>query len=328
MDKLDRMFQLDRILHERRLPVPRRVLEERMECSPATVKRAIENLRNYLSTPIVYDRTRNGYYIDGDASEHEIPGLWFSEQEIHALLTMDRLLSRLEPGLMEVEIGPFRERLKSLLGKIEGPGRQIRRIRILAIGRRRPVSHHFPRAAHAVLQRNKMRIIYRSRSSDETSKRVISPQRLTHYRDNWYLDAWCHRRDALRIFSLDRIREAKVLDEAALDIDEEELDQSLASAFGIFSGPADRLAVLLFNEHRARWVAEEDWHSRQEGRWRADGRYELRIPYGNPTELIGDILKYGSDVEVLEPTDLRDAVRDEIREMSACYEKPPHGITK
>lgn len=56
-----------------------------------------------------------------------------------------------------------------------------------------------------------MRIRYHSRSKDERTERVVSPQRLIYYRDNWYLDAWDHLREALRSFSIDRIRGAPLL---------------------------------------------------------------------------------------------------------------------
>ena len=54
--------------------------------------------------------------------------------------------------------------------------------------------------------------------------RTVSPQRLAHYRDNWYLDAWCHDRDALRIFALDQMRELRIASGQTRDVDDAELD--------------------------------------------------------------------------------------------------------
>jgi predicted DNA-binding transcriptional regulator YafY len=67
-------------------------------------------------------------------------------------------------------------------------------------------------------------------------------------------------------------------------------------------------------------VAQERWHSAQQGRFLEDGRYELRVPYRDPRELIMDILKYGADVEVVAPEGLRQAVTAELREALARYE--------
>jgi proteasome accessory factor C len=148
---------------------------------------------------------------------------------------------------------------------------------------------------------------------------VISPQRLVHYRDNWYLDGWCHLRDGLRIFALDRIESATLLDEPADDLPEEELDRRLARSYGIFSGVPRTSAVLRFTAHMARWVSEEHWHPQQIGQWMTDGSYELTIPYAEPTELVRDILRFGAEVEVVRPESLRGLVRNQLAAALAQY---------
>ena len=151
--------------------------------------------------------------------------------------------------------------------------------------------------------------ITRTRSTDERTRRTVSPQRITHYRDNWYLDAWDHDREALRSFAVDRITQARLLDEAARDLDEAVLDQHLASSYGIFSGEPRGWATIVFSPKVARWVADEHWHSRQQGRFLPDGRYELKLPYSVPRELLMDILHYGADAEIIEPAVLREQAR-------------------
>jgi predicted DNA-binding transcriptional regulator YafY len=160
-----------------------------------------------------------------------------------------------------------------------------------------------------VLGRRRLAFEYRARSTDETTRRTVSPQRITHYRDNWYLDAWDHEREGLRSFSVDRIARARALDEAAIDVDEGELDRHLGGGYGIFSGEPKGVATILFSARAARWVADEHWHSQQQGRHLADGRYELKVPYSAPRELLMDVLHYGSDAEIVEPKSLREQAR-------------------
>ena len=69
-----------------------------------------------------------------------------------------------------------------------------------------------------MLDRRQLAFEYRARSTDQHTRRTVSPQRLTHYRDNWYLDAWDHEREALRSFAVDRIGNARQLEEAARDL--------------------------------------------------------------------------------------------------------------
>ena len=185
----------------------------------------------------------------------------------------------------------------------------MQRIRVVASGSRRLDEASFRTVASGVLLRRRLKFRYRARSTGETTLRTVSPQRLTHYRDNWYLDAWDHERAALRSFAVDRIAAPQLLDEAASDRDEAELDQHLAGSYGIFSGAPKAWATLRFSAHSARWVADEHWHSQQQGSFLPDGRYELRVPYSNSRELLMDVLKYGPEAEVVAPLSLREEMK-------------------
>lgn len=321
MSNLQRIYQLHRILASRTVPVPHQTLEERLECSRATVNRTIESLRLYFNAPILYDRERNGYYYDTqEKSVFELPGVWFDAQELHALLTMQQLLEQIQPGLLGMQLKPVRERLKKILAaQFPGDAAAINRIRILSMMGRQSVLRHFQTAASAVLQRKQLDITYHSRGRDQQTERTVSPQRLTHYRDNWYLDAWCHKREALRSFAVERIAACQVRDCAARDIAGSELNAHFASSYGIFAGQAKHTAVLRFTAERARWVADEQWHPHQQGQFLLDGSYELRIPYANETELVMDILKHGAAVEVIAPEALRQIIRQNLQKAQENY---------
>jgi predicted DNA-binding transcriptional regulator YafY len=322
MDLLQRIYKLHRVISSRRHPVSRLTLESELECSRATVRRVIDEMKLYFNAPIEYDRARNGYYYDTqDGQIFELPGVWFNAAELHALLATQQLLEQLQPGLLDEHLKPIKERVEKLLAAGQHDSGEIaKRIRILRMAGRDTSGEHFQAVAGALLQRQRLAIRYHGRSDDAESQREISPQRLTHYRDNWYLDAWCHQRDALRSFALDRLREAKALDKRAENIPEDELDAHFASGYGIFGGKPKHTARLVFTPQRARWVAEEQWHPQQQGRTLENGSYELRIPYSDPRELAMDVLKHGAEVEVVEPESLREMVRAQLLDALKKYE--------
>ena len=178
---------------------------------------------------------------------------------------------------------------------------------------------HFEVVASATIKRRRLLISYRARYNDEDTVREVSPQRLVHYRDNWYLDGWCHLRKGLRSFSMDRISKAEILTQKAKPIAEKILNEVLASSYGIFSGKADKRAVLRFTPEQARWVAAETWHPQQVSHFEKDGSYVLEFPYSNDGELVMDILKYGPDVEVVSPKPLRRKVKQRLADAVARY---------
>ena len=320
MDKFDRIFELHAILSSRRTPIPLENLMARLECSKATLHRAINKLKNRLNAPVVFDANAGGYKYDTSLGKaFELPGLWFSALELQALAVMRRLLKDAGGGLLEEHLAPLARRLDQLTQHQRlNLGEAATRLRFPALAAR-PAGEAFNTVASATLQRRKLWMQYHSRSKDERSERTVSPQRIVHYREAWYVDAWDQSREALRSFSVDRIRHATVLKERALDVPEAQLDEHFATAYGIFGGKADKVAVLRFTPESARWVADEQWHPEQKGTWLQDGSYELVIPYRESRELAMDVMRHGVSVEVVSPQELRIEVADKLRIAASRY---------
>ncbi len=306
MTQSERFGIIERMLLSRR-SVTFAELQQRLEVSRATLHRDLRDLRERMQVPIVYERETSTYRIDSSVERYELPGVWFSAGEIHALLSMQQLLNAFDSGgLLAEHVGPLRQRLLGMLESATDSADDIaQRIRILSAAARHYAPQHFQQIAAALMERRRLSVEYVARSKGDTSQREISPQRLTHYRDNWYLDAWCHLRNELRSFAVDAIKTVKTMDAVAQEIPEAELDAALGAGYGIFAGKVLAWAKLRFTPERARWVAAEHWHPEQECWFEESGSFVLRIPYADHRELMMDILKYGADCEVLEPPELR-----------------------
>ena len=323
LDKFDRIFQLHSILANRRTPIDVDSLMARLECSRATLYRIVQAMKDYLNAPIEFDSDRGGFIYKRAPGEesYELPGLWFSPAELQSLAVMQRILRDLGGGLLAEQVSAITKHLNQLVQHRRlNLGEAAARIRFPGVASR-IAGEAFQVAASATLQRRKLWFEYHSRGSNRQSERTVSPQRLTHYREAWYLDAWDEESNELRTFSLDRVRRAKVLQDTALDLPDVDLDTHYASAYGIFGGKADKVAVLRFSAERARWVADENWHPEQQGKHLQDGRYELRIPYRDARELVMDIMRHGPHVEVIEPAALRDEVRQQLETAARQYSK-------
>jgi predicted DNA-binding transcriptional regulator YafY len=327
MDRTERFYKIELLLRSRGC-VSFAALQEELSVSPATLKRDLQYLRDRLSAPIVYDALDNGYRFaaasaaNANAARHELPGLWFSENEIHALLTMHQLLAGLDDdGVLARHLQPLMEKLQGMLGTDEAAARELmRRIKVIGTARRRVPSKHFELLGSALMQRRRLHLRYFKRSDQSISEREVSPQRLVNYRSTWYLDAWCHASQALRRFALDAVREATLLDAKAKSVPLRELEAELDGGYGIYGGGAKvSWATLVFDADAAQWVANEEWHPRQKGRRLADGRYELQLPYSDPTELLMDILRHGDSVVVAGDQALAAAVKARLASASARY---------
>ena len=174
--------------------------------------------------------------------------------------------------------------------------------------------------AQATVKRQRLSIRYYTRSRNERSERVVSPQSLIHYKENWYLIAWCHKAEDLRLFALDAIEVASQLKEAVRNVAKKQIDEMIGKDFGIYAGQARQWAKLLFSPIQARWVEAEVWHPEQKSLRLDDGSYVLEIPYSDHRELILDILRFGPEVQVLEPIELRAEVKNKLQRAVAQYD--------
>jgi predicted DNA-binding transcriptional regulator YafY len=319
MNRAERIYRIHGLLKGSRRPVPLAGLMEDLGASRATVIRDIAYMRDFMGAPLPYDRDLNGYRYDPDAPEFELPGLWFNASELYALLASEQLLEAVQPGLLGPSLGPLKARIRKLLEEGGHPAETVsQRVRLQPMAPRRVDDRLFGQVSAAVLEGKPLDIHYHGRERDTPTRRSVHPYRLLHYRDNWYLIAWCGQAGALRTFSLDRIRDAAPAQGPLREIAPAELDRYLGASFGIFTGTARHWAVLRFTPERARWVADETWHPDQIGHWDGD-TYELQVPYSDPRELMMDILKYGPEVEVVAPESLRTEVAGRLHAATARY---------
>lgn len=324
MSQLERVYKLDRLLRRKEAPSKREILQY-FEISPAQFKRDLDFMRDRLGAPITFDAESGGYRYSSE--EFNLPGLWFSEPELYSILLMHALLDQLQPGLVREQLKPFEGKLRSLLGRAQpGADSILERMEVRAAPQRPTNPEHFQSICDATLRRKRLRMRYYSRSRGTENDRVVSPQRVLYYRGNWYLDAWCHEKQAGRRFAIDAVRVVSVLDEPAAMLQPEE-NSGDEQGYGIFAGLAGHTAVLVFDAEAARWVGEEEWHPHQKIEHLPDGGVRLEVPYSHPQEILMDILRHGQHVEVIWPASLRDAVAQTLRQAVDKYVLPKRSVS-
>jgi predicted DNA-binding transcriptional regulator YafY len=320
MAQFDRVYQY-KALFNRKRAVSKQVILDELEISEATFKRDLDKMRDFYNYDIVYDRFENVYKLQNADQAYELPGLVFTQKELLALLTIQNMITELEPSLLGPKLQPLQERMADLLAS-EGldSASLTKRVRAVHAGKRKLELKCFQSLAQATLERKKVKVQHYNRQRDETTERDISPQQLVHYRDNWYVDAWCHLRNKLQSFSIDAIMTCYILEETSKEVSPKDIKIIMQSGYGIFGGEANHWAKLKFSAVRARWVQAEEWHPEQKGSVNKDGTYTLEFPYSDERELLGDILRYGADVEVLSPKSLRTNLQKAVEKTLQLYQ--------
>lgn len=164
----------------------------------------------------------------------------------------------------------------------------------------------------AVLRQRQLLITYWVPSRDEESERVVDPRGIVNAQGFDYLDAWCHSAEAPRMFRLDRIHQARVLDSQVT-----EPAAPREPGEGFLLPATDTMPVRLLLAPQARWVP--DYYPAESVRQRKGGAVEVTLRVADPRWLQRLLLRLAPHATVLEPADLDAAFRATARETLEWY---------
>lgn len=269
-----------------------------------------------------------------DSKTHRFTGLWHSAGALFALVATFRLLRCFRQGVLAEFIN------KEVAAELEdhldrqrpGAARHLRRVKVEPLGEVDVELESFEAVCTALFERKRLRITHESLIDGHRSERDVSPQRLLRYRDNWFLDTYCHRKKEIRTFELGGLTAARLSDDTrrAVDIPDEKLDEAFDAGYGIYAGKDVKRARLRFSWPASIRASKARWHPSQTVTLHPkNGRepYEctLTVPYSRSPELVMDILRWGPNVKVLGPAELRRAVSTQLQTALARYRAAAHG---
>ncbi|MDT8316861.1 MAG: YafY family protein [bacterium] len=289
------------------------------EVSIKTAQRDIEFMRDRLCAPLEYVAGKRGYCYTSEG--FELPSLRLSRDELIALVMASRLATIIPDRQLKSRLTSFLSRYtQSLSAEINiNPLQIAEKVSIKNVEFYGVEEELFSTIIPALFGSHTINISYYSPHKDEETVRPIVPIHLLGYMGNWHVIAWCGMRKAMRNFALSRIRSI-TSSEAPLRLPDDfpPIKEYLRENFGIFNGGVSERVTLRFSPEASRWVREQRWHPRQETGWE-DGCLSLTLPVSDFREIKREILRFGSDVEVLEPKSLREEVKGEIEKMKKIY---------
>ncbi|MBN1827601.1 MAG: WYL domain-containing protein [Deltaproteobacteria bacterium] len=315
---LERYRWFDRQIRDNRFPNAK-TLAERFELSRKQTQRDIEFLRNRLNAPLVYEPAKRGYRYSDDS--FQLPPLYATERQLLTLL-MARHLLKTGGGRLERDIGFFADSLfYAVADRRITPARLDRLFSASWSGNAPAEAEIFRPVLSALTQERTLQIRYSSPASEDCTERVVEPHHLQYYQGSWLLLAWCRTASDWRKFYLSRMESASILKDAFAPRSSEDWRQHIEGAFGIYQTGVIRQVRLRFRPARAKWIREQYWHENQRMTLLPNGSLELSLPVADFREIRLRVLQYGADVEVLEPEELRDMIKEEIGRMAELYRK-------
>jgi len=294
----------------------RRDLAARFEVSERMIQKDLEVIRHGLKLSLSH--SPEGYHFE---EVPRLPALQYTFAEALALLLAVQA-ARQVSGVSSTELAAAVARLEALFPPEFTPLLRQAVSQPVTTAQREHRQQMLMLLNRALLEGRKVRMVYETRSRDgAVSERVVRPYHIMPYVRSWQLVAYCELREAVRMFKVDRIREATLLDEHYRIPDDFDLDAYMGATWGLMRGEAGKSAdvVLRFGPEAGRWVAEEYWHPSQQAEEQPDGSVLFKLRVATTPEFVNWLLYYGSRVEVLEPPGLRERVVEEHRRAAEVY---------
>ncbi|MGB9661964.1 MAG: helix-turn-helix transcriptional regulator [Moorellaceae bacterium] len=296
-------------------------LAEHLEVSRRTVERDLETMRDFFGAPIAYDRSHKGYYYEGPFN---LPPVRLTEGELLVLYLGQKLLNQIGGT-------PFGQVMRSALDKIKAmlpervnldPTLMEESISFGVDPLRGDEKHLvavYADLVQAVHECRSVQITYYTASRDAVTERLIDPYHLRFYRGAWYVVAYCHLRQEVRLFALDRIRQWKLTTAQFTIQPDFSLEEYLRDSLGIERGEQTREVVIRFAASQVRWIQERKWHSSQQSELLPDGSLIIRMYLSGLQEVKRWVLSFGGCAEVLAPPELRQEMIQEVQALKEIY---------
>lgn len=318
-----RLFKIVTLVASRRPGerLGREQLAEACECTSKTIQRDIQCLQD-AHIPIEYDTVGRTYTLCDRGWTY--PLVQMTATDAMALALARRYLTDSPSPL------PFRKEIADALRKATSgltPAlRSLLESTSHGLSDRGGTARDYSRAPLGLLLESisaheTVEMTYDSRSSHTCERRIIDPYRLDR-RDGRYFDlqAWCHRREEVRTFALDRISDVRKTGERFVPRTWDESDEGVVG--GLRGGDPVSVEVR-FHPQVTAYAKERRWGFRAEWEGREDGSLVMRGTVRGVEGIVRELLGWQRYVEVLGGPELRTRMAEEVRAMAALYEEQP-----
>lgn len=301
-------------------PISKTEIAKRLSCPVRSLDRNLKCLKETYGAPLVFTKKQpSGYYYkEGEA--FDLPGIWFNKEELASLVCIRQIIKDFPQGAATKTLDQFWKRIEKVSFE-EGQLPEnvwTNRLKVIPIAGREVDDYVFRFIVEAIAHGKRCIIEYKALGKSQT-KREISPLQLIRYKDNWYVDAWCHQKKDFREFALSRIQRAELTAQKAIKKSQKAIDEFFGEAYGIFTGKANKKAEIRFTGVAAEEMMQEKWHPKQRIIKSDKNELLLEIPYNNDTELLMDIFRWGDRAEVISPDDLRKKAAEQLQSALKLY---------
>ena len=316
---LVRMQYIDQQLRENTYPNCSRIARH-FEVSSKSIQRDVDYMRDLLNAPIAFDSKRNGFFY-AKKEWTFLPSTTLDRQEADALIITKKVLSQYQGTPYYSEVS---RALDKVLQYLPGTLLTSKLSEIYSFETFSPSAidpRFFTIIEDAIRNKLKINLSYRAFWNSQETERVLQPYRLhySHTKENWSLFGYCELRNEIRSFVVSRIKNVSLTKTHFTIPASFSLERYLDETFDQIHEDEIHNVVIRFTPYQAQWIKEHRWHSSQEIEEQKDGSVILKMRVGALDAVMHWVLRYGREVEVLEPLELRKMIKEELKMTKRFY---------
>lgn len=300
-----------------------RSLADQQEVTQKTIQRDITYMQDQLNIPIEYNASMHGYELTDEVES--FPVFDMQVEDLAALFLARQAMGSVRGTKLAESLQPAFEKLtRQLDGKVTMSWADLDNVfSVKETGVVDADLTLFGKLAEAVLKQQEVSFSYRKQGDKASIRRRLRPYHVGEIDGGWYVIGHDVMRDGLRTFALQRIKGLKVLKTAFDRPDDFQIGKHLGGSIGVWDQNHDKPqeVVIEVSGWMARIVQERLWHPTQTTKVLDDlgEKVELRMRLANLEEIKFIVMSWGSCAKVVEPKNLREAVKEEIRVMAQSY---------
>lgn len=314
------MLALHRALQAAELPTAT-ALAKQFEVSERTVRRDLDYMRDQLGLPVAWNPSRRGF--EYTAAVLDFPGLTIDEGELFALLVAQKTLEAYRGTTLFVKLQRAFERLRSSLSDQVSfsSADALASISIRPLGTAAVDAVVFDALTRAIVARRVLRLKRQPLGDSKRVSLTLYPLHLSNVDGAWYLLAQDAATATVRAYHVSRILEVEALEHRFEPIPNFDPAEYFKASFGVFTKPDAHLQTVIINFTglAADLVREREWHPSQKLKELPNGGLQLTLELGNLNEIIGWILRWGAEAEVIQPAALRKIIERTARQLVQAY---------
>lgn len=289
------------------------------EVDSKTIRRDLQSLQTDYQAPIEYNRLRKGWEYTCDT--YRLPAVIITEGELVAMFFAGQVLRQAHGTPYEADLRRAIEKLSEFLpdevslhwqalDQVQSFHQTVTSLQCI---------ESFRQLADATIHHRRLIIRYWTASRDAEADREIDPYHLACVDGTWYLIAWCHRRNEIRTFATNRIRDVAETGHDFVPPRDFQLGDHFGGAFKIIAEKGLPLQTVRLNfvPSAGKFIREKVWHESQVCETHEDRSVTLTLALRSLIEVRRFALSWGSECQVLEPQQLKDDIRNEAEKIIA-----------